>query len=78
MPRLLVAVAEDDELELRGGERVPAALGQPVELALRICRGEATTGEPSCHWRSAMHIAVPGVHGTGRSVARSGFISKSP
>ena len=46
--------------------------------AFRICRGEATTGEWSCQCRSAMHIAVPGVQLTGRSVSKSGFISKSP
>ncbi len=44
----------------------------------RIWRGEATTGESSCHTRSAMHIAVPSCHGTGRSVERSGRITKSP
>ena len=44
----------------------------------RICRGEATTSRPSSHCRSAITIAVPGSQGTGRSVSRSGFISKSP
>jgi hypothetical protein len=44
----------------------------------RIWRGEAATGLSSCHSRSAMHIAVPGCHGTSRSVSKSGFISKSP
>ena len=34
VPRLLVGVAEDDELELGGGQRAPAALGEPVELGL--------------------------------------------
>ena len=44
----------------------------------RIWRGEATTGEPSAHFRSAMHSAVPSCQGTRRSVSKSGFISKSP
>ena len=46
--------------------------------ARRICRGEATTGDSSCHRRSAMHIAVFSCHGTGRSVSTCGFITKSP
>ena len=44
----------------------------------RIWRGEATTSLPSGQRRSAITIAVPGSHGTGRSVSRSGTISKSP
>ena len=33
VPRLLVRVAKHDELELGAGDRVPAALGEPRELA---------------------------------------------
>ena len=46
--------------------------------ALRICRGEATTGEWSCYSRSAGSSAVPGSHGVRRSVVMSGTITKSP
>ena len=44
----------------------------------RICRGEATTSEPSSQPRSARSATVPGCHGTRRSVARSGVMTKSP
>ena len=44
----------------------------------RICRGEATTSEPSSQARSHRHMAVPSCHGTGRSVLMSGLSTKSP
>ena len=44
----------------------------------RIWRGEATTSLPSSHWRSAITSTVAGCQGIGRSVSKSGFISKSP
>ena len=44
----------------------------------RIWRGEAATGRPSCHSRSATTIAVRSSQGTRRSVAMSGLKTKSP
>ena len=62
---------------------VPALAVNPVSFSRaswrrRIWRGEATTSRPSSHSRSAISITVPGCHGTGQSVSRSGFIWKSP
>ena len=62
---------------------VPAFATQPRSASRsswrrRIWRGEATTSEPSSHFTSAMQSAVAGCHGIGRSVSKSGTITKSP
>ena len=62
---------------------VPASAIQPREAsrsicAARICRGEAITGAPSCQVRSAITRAEPSCHGSRRSVAMSGTMTKSP
>ena len=41
-------------------------------------RGEAATGVPSNHVRSASTSAVAGCQGASRSVVRSGAMAKSP
>ena len=56
---------------------MPWSASRAVCLA-STCRGEATTGLPSSQRRSASTITVPGFQGTGRSVDRSGCITKSP
>jgi hypothetical protein len=70
VPRLLVGVAEDDELELGARERAPAALARRSSWRRRICRGEATTSLPSAHTTSAMTSTVASFHGVGRSVSK--------
>ena len=44
----------------------------------RMLRGAGTTGLPSCQPRSAITSAVPGSHGSSRSVVKSGVITMSP
>ncbi len=44
----------------------------------RICRGDGATGRPSCHWMSQTTSAVFSSHGMRRSVAMSGWKTKSP
>ena len=62
---------------------VPAYAVQPrsarrASWAARIWRGEAHDAPAAFPLMSAMHNAVPGCHGTGRSVERSGARTKSP
>ena len=76
----LVGVVEDDELQLGADERRHAARRPAARSAARrICRGEAHDRRavlPARGRRSA--ATVPGCHGTRRSVARSGAMTKSP
>ena len=46
--------------------------------ARRMLRGACVTGLPSVQDRSAMTSAVPGSHGSSRSVEKSGVITMSP
>jgi len=57
---------------------VPAPRREPLELGRQDLGGDATTGEPSSQWTSAITSAVPGCHGTDRNVDRSGSSAKSP
>jgi hypothetical protein len=77
VPRLLVGVAEHDELELGARGRLPAPLGEPVELAAQdLPRGGR-------HRRAVAPRDVghaqrgPRLPRDGRSVSRSGAITKS-
>ena len=45
---------------------------------LRMLRGAWVTGLPSIQDRSAITSAVPGSHGSRRSVEKSGVITMSP
>ena len=50
---------EEDELELGGGDASSPRSASRSSWRRRICRGEATTGEPSSQPRSARISAVP-------------------
>lgn len=78
VPGLLVAVVEDDELELGADVGGEAVLGEALQLAAEDLAGAATTGLPSAQARSAVTMAVASFQGRWRRVARSGCIAKSP
>ena len=77
--RALVRLLEEDELELGGRARGPAALGEPVELAPQDLA--AATAPPACRRATPGRTApapCPGARCSAAACARSGRNTKSP
>ena len=77
-PGITVGVVEDHELQFGADVGHQPLVGQPGDLLVEDAARRLGYRLPSIQDRSAITIAVPGSHGSRRSVEKSGVMTMSP